>query len=679
MDQLDPQEYQEYLEIFGTEAAEHLASLDDLLLEAERLAGGGQDAPAELVNGIFRAMHTLKGMAGMMDFGATMRLAHLMEHFFDEVRQGKRRLSVPALAVVFEGVDALKALKCAIQAQGNEAGCDVQRVRQALEALAEAPPTPEPAGAAPATPGTTDWLARLDATSQTFALMAQVAGAQLYEIRVRAARDCPAGPAAWLDELQALGRVLGCWNSAGEAIEMPSAALAEVLFLTEAEHRSVLEVSGVPPENLQLVPLASDEVAPAAETPRADVAAPVERPAASERATTIRVETTRLDRLMELVGELVIHQTRLAQLYGRVGEVLEAEHAELQLGLDEAMQSLAWVSGELRKSSMRVRMVAVGALFNRYPRIVRDLARECGKRVRLEVLGAKTELDKTVVEQIGDPLIHLLRNAVDHGLEAPEDRLAAGKPAEGVITLAAAQQGHHILITIADDGRGIDGERVLAKARERGLLGENEQLSEQEMLGLIFRPGFSTAQAVTNLSGRGVGMDVVLSNIQRLGGSVQVSSEPGRGTRFLIKLPLTLAITKALLVSSGEDTYAIPLASVEETLRLRPEEMRSMQGRTMIQVRGAVLPLLRLSELFAQPTPAPDGQPLPTVVVHDGEKRLALVVEGLIGQQDVVVKSLGDFLGHPPGIGGATILGDGRVALILDIPTLSERPPVAAR
>jgi two-component system chemotaxis sensor kinase CheA len=313
-------------------------------------------------------------------------------------------------------------------------------------------------------------------------------------------------------------------------------------------------------------------------------------------------------------------------------------------------------------------MVPVGTLFSRFPRILRDMARECGKAARLEITGGETELDKTVIEQIGDPLIHLLRNAVDHGLEGAADRLALGKRPEGVITLAANQQGHHITITVADDGRGVDRARVLAKARAQGLLGDTDAPTDAEVYQLLFRPGFSTAEAVTNLSGRGVGMDVVMQNIQRLGGSIHVHSEAGAGTRFLVKLPLTLAIARALLVRAGGHTFAVPLASVDETLRLRPDQLKTIHDQEIVQVRGQVLPLFRLSRLFDMPGEV--AHHLPTVIVSDGERSLGLVVDALVGQQDVVVKSLGDYLGQVSGIGGATILGDGRVALILDIPTL---------
>ncbi len=597
----------EFLADYLTEGGEHLGALEEALLEAEHLAVDGQRPGEQLVNRLFRAIHTLKGMAGMMGFDLLAGLAHEVEQLFDDVRHGARHLAATDYGAVFLAVDAFKRLHLRVEATGSEAGEDV---------------------------------------AAEFAAIAELLGR--------------ADDAAELDPYEKMAR-------------MVEAAKAQVA----AEARQVQLAALLPP---------AGSAAP-------DAAAP-DAAAGADRSQSVRVETTRLDRLMELVGELVIHHTRVAQLSTGLTHLLDASGslddrrerlAELVGGLDEAMQSVGRVSDDLQESTMRVRMVPVKSLFNRFPRIIRDLARDCGKAARLEMRGVDTELDKNVIEQIGDPLLHLLRNGVDHGLEPSAEREAAGKPAEGTVMLAAAQQGHHIVITVGDDGRGIDRARVLAKARSMGLLAEDETPSDQDLLQLIFRPGFSTASKVTNISGRGVGMDVVQQNIQKLGGQVLVESEPARGTRFVVKLPLTLAIAKALLVRSGRQTYAIPLSAVEETLRVRPEGLRTVKEHEVIDVRGSVLPVFRLSRLF---TLAPDeatGAHLSVILVADGKHRMGLVVDALVGQQDVVVKALGDYLGQVRGIGGATILGDGRVALILDVPTLVERhaasytPPLAVR
>jgi two-component system chemotaxis sensor kinase CheA len=686
----DNLDLQAFLGDFLTEAADHLAILDDVLLELERLVAGGEGVGGELVNVLFRSIHTLKGMAGMMGFGTFTGLAHHLEQVFDEVRQATRQLGEADLPAVFDGFDALKRLHAHIAQSGGEIGLDVSAAEAAVAALtsqAAPAPTPREATAAPS------WLDRLDDHDQMDALVAAAKGQHLYELRVTAARDfTDVGVGEWLEGVAMIGAVLGAWAPDGRAIAadaLPAAHLAafELLLATEADIASVHDCTGLPgpavaravlPWQQPAAPApAAAPVAPAA--PVGAAASPKSAPATAERSSSIRVETARLDRLMELVGELVIHHTRLARLNTEFTAVLESPgaleaHRErleaMAADFDEAMQSMARVSDDMQESTMKVRMVPVNSLFNRFPRILRDLARECGKSARLAIVGGETELDKTVIEQIGDPLIHLLRNAVDHGLESPSDRLAAGKPAEGVVTLSAAQRGHHITITVAEDGRGIDRQKVLAKARAQGLVGEGDNPSDQEVYQLIFRPGFSTAAAVTNISGRGVGMDVVQQNIQKLGGTIQVISEAGAGTRFVIKLPLTLAIAKALLVRSGPHTYAVPIASVEETLRLGRQEMRTIHEQAVVQVRGHVLPLFHLSALFQLAGDRGDRAHEPTVIVGDGEQRLALVVDELVGQQDVVVKSLGDYLGQVPGIGGATILGDGRVALILDVPTL---------
>lgn len=708
-EEFDPREY---LQDFLTEAGEHLATLDDLLLEAERLVRAQAPLEGELVNSLFRSAHTLKGMAGMLGFQAYQGLTHEAEQVLEQVRSGTRQLKPNELAVLFDVVDALKRLSARIAQDGEEGDEDVSTALKAMGAVAR--------GEALVAEGPLNLLDRIDPYDQMAILVEVAKGQSLFNLRVVVAQAAAeVGWAEWHAGLGRMGQVLGLWDEAGQAVVAeavgPDATLW-LLYLTEADRQSVLDGTGVPESDLIAAPLpwheqaaapasapapapspapapqaeaapgqaAAPAAGPLAPAPQADappkVAEPKGKGPAVERATSIRVETELLDRLMELVGELVIHHTRLSQLVGETAALAQAKDLEAQRSrlvrvsseLDEALQFVGRTSDELQEQTMQVRMVQVGTLFNRFPRIVRDLARECGKAARLDIEGAATKLDKTVIEQLGDPLVHLLRNAIDHGLESPTARVEAGKLPEGVITLGAQQQGHHILISVSDDGHGISRARVLAKARERGLVGPHEQPSDQEILHLIFRPGFSTAEAVTNLSGRGVGMDVVQANIQRLGGSVSVQSETGEGTRFLVKLPLTLAITKALLVKVAGQTFAVPLASVEESLRLNQSEIRTLHEREVILVRGQVLPLFRMHHLFELGA-APAVKHQPVVVVAHGEQRLALAVDELLGQQDVVVKALGSFLGQVQGVGGATILGDGHVALILDVGTLVAR------
>ena len=375
-----------------------------------------------------------------------------------------------------------------------------------------------------------------------------------------------------------------------------------------------------------------------------------------------------MDNLINLVGEMVITRTRLVQ----IGLDLKAQYSMdgMVNNLNEANVYLGRLMNDLQESVMRLRMVAIGTVFGRFPRLVRDLAKKTGKEIELVLKGEDTELDKTVVEVIGDPLMHLIRNSVDHGIESPEERRASGKPDLGTITLDAYHDGNHIAIVIADDGAGLDLDKIRKIAVSKGLIGEREELSESEIANLIFLPGFSTADKVTDISGRGVGMDVVKKALNNLGGMVDITTRKGKGTTFTIRLPLTLAIIQALLVEVGEEIYAVPLSSVLETLLVNRADIKTVGGLPMVQLRGNTLPLISLQEKFGLPTPETASNEVFVVVVGFGDKALGLIVDELRGQQEVVIKSLGDFLNNLPGIAGATILGDGKVTLILDIGSL---------
>ena len=383
---------------------------------------------------------------------------------------------------------------------------------------------------------------------------------------------------------------------------------------------------------------------------------------------TIRVDTVRMDNLINLVGEMVITRTRLVQ----IGLDLKVQYSTDNMvnSLNEANVYLGRLMNDLQESVMRLRMVAIGTVFNRFPRLVRDLAKKTGKEIELVLKGEDTELDKTVVEVIGDPLMHLIRNSVDHGIESPEERQASGKPQLGTITLDAYHEGNHIAIVISDDGAGLDLEKIRSIAVSKGLVGEREELTENDISNLIFLPGFSTAEKVTDISGRGVGMDVVKKALNNLGGMVDITTRKGKGTTFTIRLPLTLAIIQALLVEVGDEIYAVPLSSVLETLLVERTDIKTVGGLPMVQLRGNTLPLISLQEKFDLPVPETAKEEVYVVVVGFGDKALGLIVDELRGQQEVVIKSLGDFLNNLPGIAGATILGDGKVTLILDIGSL---------
>ncbi|HZW82278.1 MAG TPA: chemotaxis protein CheA [Candidatus Deferrimicrobium sp.] len=383
---------------------------------------------------------------------------------------------------------------------------------------------------------------------------------------------------------------------------------------------------------------------------------------------TIRVQTERLDDLLNLVGEMVITRTRLVTV-GSDLKGLDSQNLVLN-SLNETTVYLGRLMNELQESVMAMRMVPIGQVFSRFPRLIRDLARKTGKEIELVCYGEETELDKTIIEEIGNPLMHIIRNSIDHGLESAAERRANGKSPQGKITIEAFHEGSHIIIAVSDDGKGIDLNAVKQKALSNGFINSGEELSEKDLTNLIFLPGLSTATQVTDVSGRGVGMDAVKKSLLNLGGMVDIVTTAGKGTMFTIRLPLTLAIIQALLVDVATETYAIPLASVLETLKVQKEEIRSVGGHAIIQLRGSTLPLISLSEHLGLIDPSQNDKFAYVVVVGFGEKRLGLMVDGLKGQQEIVIKSLGELLANVPGFSGATIRGDGKVTLILDVGSL---------
>ena len=382
---------------------------------------------------------------------------------------------------------------------------------------------------------------------------------------------------------------------------------------------------------------------------------------------TIRVEVKRLDNLMNLIGELVLGKNRLLKIYDDVEERYEGE--KFLEELNQVVSALSLVTTDIQLAVMKTRMLPIAKVFNKFPRMVRDLSRELGKQIDLEISGEETELDKSIVEEIGDPLVHIIRNSCDHGVESPKERLAAGKPEKGIIQLKAYNEGNHIVVEIVDDGKGIDALAVKMKALERGLITEREvdSMSDKEAYSLIFKPGFSMAKQVTNVSGRGVGMDVVKTNIEKLNGIIDIDSEVGKGTIIKLKIPLTLAIIQSLLVGSQEEFYAIPLASVKETVRVPVDNIYTIEGKNVLRLRDEVLSLVRLSDLFGVKQVFESGDQTYVVVINVADSKLGIIVDSLIGQEEIVIKSLGNYLQNIRGIAGGTIRGDGKVTLIVDV------------
>lgn len=652
------------LEVFFEEAAELLRDFEEGVLRLER-----NECDAETLNRVFRSAHTLKGNSGMLGFETIARFTHTLESVLARIRSGDLAVTRSIVSVFLSVADVLREL---LQRARDNDDRDVPQLREAMAAL-EGLATSDAHG--PVTP-----------VSRPAVRTARDGPETLYEIRFHPPLDLlrrgldPVRIIEALGELGTLVRVepdLATLPSLGE-MDPESAYLGFTCWLVTAEPQARVEAcfEFVADDAAVRIEAQPDGAAPATalDTTPADPPAgaggsgvqAAEPPgsAAGLEAATIRVPTGKVDRLVDLVGELAIAQSMVVQLVdGFTPDRLDR--------LVEAVTQMDRHARDLQERVMAVRMLPIRTVFSRFPRLVRDLALTRGKQVLLETVGHETELDKSVIEQISDPLTHLVRNAVDHGIESPEVRRRAGKPEVGRLTLKAFQQGGSMYIEIADDGAGLDRERILARAVQSGLIPANETLADEQIYAFIFRPGFSTADRVTEVSGRGVGMDVVKRNLEALGGSIQIQSERGRGTTFRVKLPLTLAILEGQSVRVGEETYILPLASIIETVQPKSEALaRVFDVGEGITVRGRVLPMLRLERLFGVTARAQDPtEGLVVIVDHDGRK-VALLVDELLGQQRVVIKSLEANFRKLDGVAGATVLGDGRVALILDVPGL---------
>jgi len=628
---------------FRQEAQELLEQVEQGLLD---LAQRPDDR--SLIDQVFRGLHTLKGSGAMFGFDALAAFTHHCETAFDQVRKGKVAANPALISAVLDARDHMRAL-----VEGGEGASDVEAAL-----LAQLSAALEPVGSDKASAP----------TSRRFRIRFSLPG----EALVNGAR-----PLALLDELRGLGatqvRVIADALPSLEALDPTELFLAwEVnvetthdrdaiddvfIFVADDANLEIVELEDEPSEacapavqDMESAPVA----AKAAETPVAANADATGR-VAKAGGETVRVPAERLDEMMDRVGELVIAQSRLKQLAANSADV----------ALRAVAEEIERLASEMRDTMMVVRMVPIAQLFGRFRRLIHDLERDTGKQIELSTDGETTELDKTVIERLADPLVHLIRNAADHGLEHAEQRIAAGKPAVGRICLAARQAGTEVVITIKDDGRGVDRARVRAKAEENGLISPTATLNDQELLQLIFAPGFSTASAITNLSGRGVGMDVVKKTIEGLRGALDITSVAGEGATVSLRIPLTLAIIDGLLVRVGKGRFVIPLTAVEECVELTPQQDGRSTGRSLITLRDELVPFLRLRDLFGT-----SGKPDPhqkIVVVSTGQERVGLVVDQILGDHQTVIKPLSSFHADVGAFSGATILGDGGVALILDI------------
>ncbi len=631
---------EEFISYFRDEAEELLQQIDADLLKLEEFVQTGESDP-EIVNSLFRALHTIKGSAGMLGFTDVQGLAHKLENLCDLLRKDRMPLSESVLEILFSGRDLLTEL---------------------VEAAIGDQPSPT---------GVQDYIGKLDKFTSIYEQTAQViegrAGPEQSFEAVHAAEQAQASP------------------SDAEAFE---AEVQRLLDEAEAKKRA---------SAAEAVPALEEPAAPEppkAETPKAETAkeapkAPAAAPAAgaspnaeqkrSSIHQTIRVDIERLDSLLNLVGELVINRTRISDIANTLERLMSDKVnsvgassgivSPLAKDLADSAALLARTTNEIQESIMKVRMVPIGQVFDRFPRLVRDVAKARGKEVQLLISGAETDLDKTIVDEVGEPLMHLLRNNVDHGIEAPDERESLGKNRVGTISLNAYHEGNQIIIEVSDDGGGINLDKVRARGIKQGLISADDRLSDREIIELIFTPGFSTAEVVSDVSGRGVGMDVVKRNISRLKGVFDVDTAPGQGTRFTIKLPLTLAIIQALLVRVGEELYSIPLDSVIESQRVEMPDVRTVHGNEVITLRGQVVPLLRIAEFFELGGQR-DPDKVMIVIVGLQGRQVGLVVDQFEGEQEIVIKPLSDVVGRIAGISGATILGNGSISLIIDVHSL---------
>jgi two-component system, chemotaxis family, sensor kinase CheA len=625
---------------FFEESLEAVTAMEAELLELERLfrrGAGSASIDAETVNRLFRDAHSIKGSSGTFGFQQIADFAHLLESLLDDARAGRRVLDPKTVDLLLRSVEAMRNLLTTTRDGAAEAPQETAALRAELERVGAPPTQAQALATSPAEPAH-PWKVQFRPHTGLF----------------RTGND----PLRLLRAVAALGRTtvladdtqLPPWD----AFDPESCYLAWELQLHTPAARTALE----------------EVFAWVADDCRLELERLTAAPAnvkTEEAASSIRVATDKVDALVDLVGELLITQTMLSQL---VDDLTPATLPQLR----SAVAQLARHTRELQDGVLGIRMLPIAFVFSRLPRMVRDVSATLGKQVELLVSGERAELDKTIIERISDPLIHLVRNSIGHGIETPEERARLGKPPFGTIRLDAYHKGGNFVLDISDDGRGLDRDRILRKARERGLVGADASLEPSQIDEFIFVPGFSTAEAVNDVSGRGVGLDVVRNNIRTLGGGVEVSSEPGKGVRFTLRLPLTLAIVDGMSLQVGQEVYILPLAWIAESLRVRPEQVsQPAGGPEILMVRGDYLPLLRLSQIFNVPARTDKLSEGIVVIIETDGKRAGLFVDEVLGQQQVVLKSLDKHCQRLDGVAAATILGNGTVALILDAGSLARR------
>jgi len=621
-----PDELREILDEFLVEASEILEGLDQDLVDLEN-----NPEDRELLNKIFRGMHTLKGGAGFLNLTPIVEIAHRIEDIFNKLRNDELKLTPEIMDVILEGIDQLKnALEMLKESSELPELSEIEPLLKNLDSILKGDSPSGGEGSPP--PSSEGELEFVDGISDALkGLIKKFPGKDLAQI---------------LEEIILM-----------PPDERPMDVIPEIERLIE-EGKDVKDLI----KKREPQPKESSKAEPPQEPPQKQKKQKSEKKASE----TIRVDVERVENLMNLVGEIVLDRNRILRVTADVEKECRSEAVEK---LVEAVTSLDRTVSDLQVAVMKLRMQPIKKIFSKFPRLVRDLARKLNKKVQLIIEGEDTELDRSILDKLEDPLIHLVRNALDHGIEPPEERVMRGKPEVGTIRLFAYHEGDHIIVGIQDDGRGIDPEKIKKKALEKGLITPEQaaQMSDKEAYELIFMPGFSTAEQVSDVSGRGVGMDVVASTIHALRGSIEIESELGKGTTILLKLPLTVAIIRTLMIGVNSQVYAVPLHSVVEVVRYSESLVKDVGSFRSFMLREEVLPLFSLNELLELPD---SGQKHFVVIVKVGEKFIAVSIEDLLGEEEIVIKSLGELLSEIPGIAGATIAGDGRVVLILDLNSL---------
>jgi len=694
----------QYLEIFIDETKEHLQSLNEQLLILEK-----EPENESTINEIFRAAHTLKGMSGTMGYKRMQNLTHNMENIFSEIRNGKMSVTATIVDLLFKGLDALENYLSNISTSGDEGTEEYTDIisqldvclKQGLGEVPAAAPTANTAAAVAVEEKAEPAVSASDkekfrafkyADHEKHAMNEAIAtGQHAYGITVYIQETCLLKAArAFLvfKTLEGLGTVIKSEPAVQDIEDERFDFDFSMVLITkeglDAVKKAIMSVSEV--DSVYLSEVKAEEIV----MPKEDiteqkqetsgVAAAVAQAvqnAPEKKQTTqtskpvvnrsVRVDIEKLDDLMNLVSELIIAKNGLVSINN-------ADDAAKQnnSGFNEQIEYLERITTNLHTSVMKVRMVPLESVVNRFPRMIRDLSKKLDKKMELYISGEDTELDRTVIDEIGDPLLHLLRNAADHGLESNAERVALGKPETGSIILNAFQEGNNVVIEVKDDGKGIDAEKIKQKAIAKGTITaeQGEAMTDKEIIDLLFRPSFSTAEKISDVSGRGVGLDVVKTKIESLGGDVEVRTVLGQGSNFIIRLPLTLAIIQSLMVELGTEKYAIPLGSIQTIEDIPVSEVKYVQTKEVINLRGTVIPLIRLNEVLEVESVKAKDENLTVVIVTKGDKLAGFVVDNLIGQQEIVIKSIGKYINNSKMISGATILGDGEVALILDVNTL---------